>query len=380
MQAPDTPGAEYILYDGRPQHSEPAYAPIPPERRIVAYIKIEGEPKRMALPDGAKLAKYSLPPLPAVTGTQSATYGILIDDSNNVTFTINKVPFDPNKALQLHLNDVDEWTLTAWNSPRIDQIFGPVSHPFHIHVNPFEVISITDTNGKEMQTEPVWKDTIILHPGWTVKIRTQYKDFIGTFVQHCHILDHEDQGMMRLIEITDTSGQANIAKRKAPAIRVASPYPAPQWELPDSSGRLWKLSQFTNKPTVLILFEGYKCLRCATQLAEYAKYAQDFKERNINVVAISGGTAEELREAAQNGNLPFPVLVDADHRVFRNYACYCGCPLHGTFIVDCQGNVRWQNVATEPYLDIKEIESQAQRLVPEGALADLSNPLPTDDQ
>jgi FtsP/CotA-like multicopper oxidase with cupredoxin domain len=66
----------------------------------------------------------------------------------------------------------------------------------------FEVFSIRDDRGIERLDEPVWRDTIILHEGWTVKFRTRYADFAGRFVQHCHILDHEDQGMMELIEIS----------------------------------------------------------------------------------------------------------------------------------------------------------------------------------
>ena len=78
-----------------------------------------------------------------------------------------------------------------------------VHHPFHIHVNPLEVFSIKDPNGNETLTHPLWRDTIILRGGWTVRFRTNYKRFKGKFVQHCHILDHEDQGMMESVEIYD---------------------------------------------------------------------------------------------------------------------------------------------------------------------------------
>jgi len=36
---------------------------------------------------------------------------------------------------------------------------------------------------------------------YVVTVRTQYKRYIGTFVLHCHILDHEDFGMMQVLEI-----------------------------------------------------------------------------------------------------------------------------------------------------------------------------------
>ena len=91
-------------------------------------------------------------------------------------------------------------------------------HPFHIHVNPFQVIEIdTPTgNGTYSKYAPsdnyVWQDVIALPlayvdtatgmvtPGKVI-IRQTYPDFIGTFVLHCHILPHEDRGMMQLVRI-----------------------------------------------------------------------------------------------------------------------------------------------------------------------------------
>lgn len=73
--------------------------------------------------------------------------------------------------------------------------------------------------------EPVWKDTLIMREGWTEKIVTHYKDFIGSFVQHCHILNHEDQGMMELIEIQEKKPNLQqAAARTDQAICVATPY------------------------------------------------------------------------------------------------------------------------------------------------------------
>src|SRR5262249_12383329 len=157
-----------------------------------------------------------------------ATYGIIRKPEGGIEFTIDRKPFDMDKARQLKLGDIDEWTLTSKN-----EVGGPkgVSHPFHIHVNPFEVISILDRDGVEQLKEPIWRDTIILHEGWKVKFRTQYKDFLGTFVQHCHILDHEDQGMMELLEVIDPKDPPAHAENISP-IRVAKPYHAPAWELP----------------------------------------------------------------------------------------------------------------------------------------------------
>lgn len=70
-------------------------------------------------------------------------------------------------------------------------------HVFHIHINPFQATRL-DPSGKP---EVVWKDTVLVPPASNVQIFTQYLDYIGQFVMHCHILDHEDLGMMEVIEV-----------------------------------------------------------------------------------------------------------------------------------------------------------------------------------
>ncbi|WP_337660284.1 multicopper oxidase family protein [Anderseniella sp. Alg231-50] len=80
------------------------------------------------------------------------------------------------------------------------------THPFHIHVNPFFV---THIDGKELPLDsPLrrWQDTIALpvgsdgEPG-SITCRSRFIDFKGKFVIHCHILFHEDRGMMQAVEV-----------------------------------------------------------------------------------------------------------------------------------------------------------------------------------
>ncbi|MEO7179012.1 MAG: multicopper oxidase domain-containing protein, partial [Allosphingosinicella sp.] len=51
-----------------------------------------------------------------------------------------------------------------------------------------------------------WKDTLWVKPGYTVTIRTRYERYIGEFVLHCHILDHEDAGMMQNVAVVLPGG------------------------------------------------------------------------------------------------------------------------------------------------------------------------------
>ena len=75
----------------------------------------------------------------------------------------------------------------------------PEWHPFHIHVKPFQVVEI---NGEPVDRKG-YDDTIAIPAGGRVRIRTRYTDFDGQFVLHCHILFHEDHGMMQVVRIVD---------------------------------------------------------------------------------------------------------------------------------------------------------------------------------
>ncbi len=89
-----------------------------------------------------------------------------------------------------------------------------IAHPFHIHINPFQIIEmfspVLDKTYRPGDNY-VWEDVIAIPPAkiddngkiipGRVTIRQRYPDFHGTFVLHCHILAHEDRGMMQLVRI-----------------------------------------------------------------------------------------------------------------------------------------------------------------------------------
>lgn len=183
---------------------------------------------------GTKFASFT--PHPDITddevkgnGTQELTFFIDTTGPNtkfevgNTLKTDDVKPYDPNRIDRaLPLGKAQEWTLQSHF----------VSHPFHIHVNPFQIVSIIDPNGKDVSApgaiddaggapydpqyvglKGVWKDTLwiksfipqSLPAGfsgiYTVKVRTRYERYIGEYVLHCHILDHEDQGMMQNVAV-----------------------------------------------------------------------------------------------------------------------------------------------------------------------------------
>lgn len=97
--------------------------------------------------------------------------------------------FDPNRIDQtVKLGALEEWEVKNESSH---------VHPFHIHVNDFQVVAI---NGQAVDAVS-YDDTINLPPGGSVTIRMRFADFDGKFVYHCHILSHEDFGMMATVEV-----------------------------------------------------------------------------------------------------------------------------------------------------------------------------------
>ena len=106
--------------------------------------------------------------------------------------------FDPQNIRHLKLGNTDEWILNT----QADSLY--YAHPFHIHINPFQTWRLGPGPDGTLQNgvpELVWRDTIMVKQGIPTYIFTHYTDYIGTFVYHCHILDHEDQGMMEVVEV-----------------------------------------------------------------------------------------------------------------------------------------------------------------------------------
>ena len=157
----------------------------------------------------------NLKPIKVVLGINTAP-----KNSSNVLFQVNNKSYDPkdvDSRFRLILGKAQEWVLRAENF--IPPNFPKVQHPFHIHVNPFQIVKIiNDKTGAEIDvSDPqysqykgmkgTWKDTIMLTPGLTIHTRTRYQRYIGEYVLHCHILDHEDQGMMANVEVVLPEGQ-----------------------------------------------------------------------------------------------------------------------------------------------------------------------------
>lgn len=104
-------------------------------------------------------------------------------------FFINGQMFDPARVdVGAQLGSLEVWELV--NKTDMD-------HPFHLHTYPFQVLS----RGGKPAPYRAWKDTVNLRKNEVVRIAVPLRDFSGVTVYHCHIVEHEDRGMMGILQV-----------------------------------------------------------------------------------------------------------------------------------------------------------------------------------
>ncbi|MEM6611215.1 MAG: multicopper oxidase domain-containing protein [Cyanobacteria bacterium P01_C01_bin.72] len=178
---------------------------------ILARVIVKGESLDMPLPSDRQIAMVKAedaPPdildreLKTLKPTQLAAFSIsqVASNPNQFKFAVNDHAFDPEEERKLKLNQAEVWRIST-DSAQVGKKRLLDKHPFHIHVNSFQY----DRQDPHHQTERIWRDTLMIVADEPQTIRTRYTDFSGKFVLHCHILDHEDQGMMEAVEIVKES-------------------------------------------------------------------------------------------------------------------------------------------------------------------------------
>jgi FtsP/CotA-like multicopper oxidase with cupredoxin domain len=163
----------------------------------LARIVVSADPMDMKLP-------AALPPQPLesirdaeITNRRTVVFSATAPEADaaghwqEFGFFIDGKKFDPRRIdHRVELGAVEEWTIV--NTHEHDD------HVFHIHTNPFEVVSI---NGKPLAV-PQWRDTVIVErKGGEVVFRSRFLDFTGVYMVHCHMMNHEEMGMMQTVEV-----------------------------------------------------------------------------------------------------------------------------------------------------------------------------------
>ena len=145
-------------------------------------------------------------------GDTSVFYFITVSGQTPAAYRMGQPP-----NIVLHQGDVEDWTV---------ENRAPEDHVFHIHQIHFRVLQI---DGKPVN-ENAWRDTINL-PAWdgtgpypSVKLRMDFRDpdTVGTFLYHCHILKHEDMGMMGVIQVLPPGVPTTTTLQAPPRIGIAT--------------------------------------------------------------------------------------------------------------------------------------------------------------
>jgi FtsP/CotA-like multicopper oxidase with cupredoxin domain len=157
----------------------------------LASLRVSGEavPPPTAVPAPQALGDLRSAPVAARRQVVLAAGMGMGGAGGMVRFTINGREFNEARTdTTVASGDTEEWMLINTS---------PMDHPFHLHVWPMQII---EENGRVQET-PVWQDVVNVPANGQVKVRVAFKDFRGRSAYHCHILDHEDLGMMGTIEV-----------------------------------------------------------------------------------------------------------------------------------------------------------------------------------
>jgi FtsP/CotA-like multicopper oxidase with cupredoxin domain len=141
-----------------------------------------------------------------------------------LTWTVNGQAFDPKRIdMTVPLGSTQTWLLVNLST---------ITHYIHIHEEQWHTIQV---NGAK---PPPWEDGLVdtweIDPGQSVEVAAKFTDYTGAFMLHCHMLDHEDHGMMAQFAVTKggTSGLPLSLTRKGYYLASGSATPAALAKLP----------------------------------------------------------------------------------------------------------------------------------------------------
>lgn len=220
VKAPTTNGTSYLVF--WPPVGTPPMTGADLRQVVVLSVVVDGpadantntawfdssDPKTP--PPGYPVFPKFLGDIPKPNLSRKVVFSMQGGPGSQPSFFIDGKKFSEGHVDQtMMLDTTEEWTVvnTSQNA---------IMHPFHIHINPFQIVEYYDPNDPSTSTSElpqpwVWADTKpipaartnsdgTITPGY-FKMRTRFADFVGKYVLHCHILGHEDRGMMQLVQV-----------------------------------------------------------------------------------------------------------------------------------------------------------------------------------
>jgi spore coat protein A, manganese oxidase len=138
----------------------------------------------------ARLPSPALVRAPAKV-SKTWTFGLGGDDHHGTFWSVNGHAFDPERVdHRARLGTVERWRLRNTSD---------MTHYVHIHAEQWRTVL------RDGKSPPPWErgleDTWRLEPGEVVEVAARFSDYTGPFMIHCHMLDHEDHGMMARFDV-----------------------------------------------------------------------------------------------------------------------------------------------------------------------------------
>jgi len=206
-QDPNIPGMPESA-EGSPGGREmpmPGFPPMDEELkpRTILTVHVLGHGRPMGLPDS--LPVYDPAILPIARRRHFSFTVQRKPDNTFLNFGVDGHAYHPARPpYQVPLGTAEEWTLVNAFDPKLMNH----AHVFHIHANPFK---ITKINGRTLD-KPLWRDTFVLpkRSGDSLTFESNFVDYAGKFVQHCHMVAHEDLGMMSAVEVICPPGGGSV--------------------------------------------------------------------------------------------------------------------------------------------------------------------------
>ncbi len=182
-----------VVLESTPRRGAPAGAAGSPTAQIMQF-RVRSE-----VTDASNLPAKLRPPPPMERPKRvSAVWAVgLTHRAGGSSWTFNGRPFDPKRVVL----KVDKGSTRMWELRNDTEM----THFVHLHEELWRTVS---RDGKK---PPAWErgleDTWRLDPGERVRVMARFTDYTGVFMIHCHMLDHEDDGLMAQFAVVDPSSQ-----------------------------------------------------------------------------------------------------------------------------------------------------------------------------
>jgi peroxiredoxin len=286
-----------------------------------------------------------------------------------------------NAAAAVHAKDVAKYKETIANAGRIDDTLKQswLMQAGEVNEAITELEKITQDSNNENQVRPL---AVLVDALWRAN---RHDDAVAKFQLLRSVAGTADLQTPLLVRLQPVADKAGVGGDwripPTPATDIGerpnldslgpirwSPYVAPQWSAQQADGNPVTSDVYSGKPRVVIFYLGFGCLHCVEQLTAFKPLTDKFREQGIEIVGISNEPLADFQKGMSRyeEEIPFTLLVDSSQNAFHEFLCWDDFenqPLHGTFLVDAQGRVRWQDIGHEPFTKAEFLLEEARRLL-----------------